>query len=224
MQLPGVTRLDDEEIVARVLRGETALFEILMRRHNQRLYRAARAVVRDAGEAEDVVQEAYVRAFEHLDQFAGRATFKTWLVRIAVHEALARARRRGRVVELPDDDTGGGDMTAFTSPIDVEHSAAARELRAVVETAIDGLPDAFRVVFVLRKIEEMSTAETAAALDIPEETVKTRLHRARGLLRKSIERSVGEGLRSAFAFGAERCDRIVAAVLARIGNEPPAIP
>jgi RNA polymerase sigma-70 factor (ECF subfamily) len=223
IELAGVTVLTDEQVVERVLHGETALFEILMRRHNQRLYRAARAIVRDDGEAEDVIQEAYVRAFAHLDQFAGRAAFSTWLTRIAVHEALARVRRRGRFVALEDEETDGSEMTTFRSSADVEQHAATHELGRVVEAAIDTLPDAFRAVFILRQVEEMSTAEAAAVLDIPEETVKTRLHRARGLLRKSLEQWTGEAARSAFAFGSARCDRVVAAVLARIQTNAPAI-
>jgi RNA polymerase sigma-70 factor (ECF subfamily) len=219
IDLADTSVLSDEQVVARVLQGETALFEILMRRHNQRVYRAARAVVRNDAEAEDILQEAYVRAFAHLDQFAGRAAFSTWLTRIAVHEALARLRRLGRGATLPDGDTD--DMTELRSSDDVEERASAHELRPVLEAAIDTLPDSFRAVFMLRTVEEMSTAETAVVLDIPEETVKTRLHRARGLLRKSLERSAGEGLRAAFGFGAARCDRVVAAVLARIQRRPP---
>src|SRR5262245_26727948 len=177
--------LSDEEVVERVRRGETALFEVIMRRYNQRLYRAARAILRDDGEAEDVVQDAYVRAFTHLAQFAGRAAFGTWLTRIAVHEALARARRRGLFRPLGDEGAEGDDMTTFRSAADVEKQVADRELVRVLEAAIEALPDPFRAVFVLREIEEMSTAETAAVLDLREETVKTRLHRARALLRRA---------------------------------------
>src|SRR5438093_1123988 len=149
--------LSDEEVVARVRRGKTALFEVIMRRYNQRLYRAARAILRDDAEAEDVMQEAYVRAFTHLDQFAGRAAFATWLTRIAVHEALARARRRGRLQPLAEEGAEGDDMTAFRSAADVEKQAADRELGRLLEIAIAALPDPFRAVFVLRDVEEMST-------------------------------------------------------------------
>jgi len=213
-----VSGLSDEQVVARVRRGETALFEIIMRRYNQRLYRAARAILRDDGEAEDVVQEAYVRAFTHLDQFAGRAAFGTWLTRIAVHEALARARRRGRLQPLGDEGSEGDDMTAFRSAADVEKQAADRELGRVLETAIEALPDPFRAVFVLREVEEMSTAETAAALDLREETVKTRLHRARALLRRALYAGTREAAHAVFQFGFARCDRVVAAVFGRIGQ------
>jgi len=213
-----VSGLSDEEVVARVRRGETALFEIIMRRYNQRLYRAARAILRDDGEAEDVVQEAYVRAFTHLHQFAGRAAFGTWLTRIAVHEALARARRQGRLQPLGDEGAEGDDMTAFRSAADVEKQAANRELGRVLEAAIEALPDPFRAVFVLREIEEMSTAETAAALDLREETVKTRLHRARALLRRALYAGTRGAVHEVFQFGFARCDRVVAAVLGRIGQ------
>jgi RNA polymerase sigma-70 factor (ECF subfamily) len=213
-----VSGLSDEEIVARVRRGETALFEVIMRRYNQRLYRAARAILRDDGEAEDVMQEAYVRAFAHLRQFAGRAAFGTWLTRIAVHEALARARRRGLFQSPGREGVEGDDMTAFRSAVDVEKQVADRELGRMLESAVEGLPDPFRTVFVLREIEEMSTAETAAVLDIREETVKTRLHRARALLRRALYAGTREAAHEVFQFGFARCDRVVAAVLRRIGR------
>ena len=146
------SELSDEEVVARVRRGETALFEIVMRRYNQRLYRAVRAILRDDAEAEDVVQDAYVRAFTHLDQFAGRAAFGTWLTRIAVHEALARARRRGLFQPLGEESADGDDMITFRSATDVERQAADRELGRMLEAAIEALPDPFRAVFVLREI------------------------------------------------------------------------
>lgn len=210
--------LSDEEVVARVRRGETALFEVIMRRYNQRLYRAARAILRDDGEAEDVVQDAYVRAFTHLGQFAGRAAFGTWLTRIAVHEALARARRRGLFRPLGEEGAEGDGMTAFRSAADVEKQAADRELVRVLEAAIEALPDPFRAVLVLREIEGMSTAETATVLDLREETVKTRLHRARALLRRALWAGTREAAHEVFQFGFARCDRVVAAVLERIGD------
>src|SRR5438128_4733511 len=145
--------ISDEEVVQRMRAGETALFEVIMRRYNQRLYRAARAILRDDAEAEDVVQEAYVRAFAHLGQFAGRAAFGTWLTRIAVHEALARARRRGLRLPLGDEGAEGDDMTAFRSATDVEKQVADLELGRLLEAAITALPDPFRTVFVLREVE-----------------------------------------------------------------------
>jgi RNA polymerase sigma-70 factor, ECF subfamily len=212
------TGLSDEEIVRRVRAGDTGLFEILMRRHNQRLYRAARAIVRDDAEAEDVTQEAWVRAYTHLEQFAGRAAVSTWLTRIAVHEAIGRVRRRGRLVPLDADTAGEETMTPGPST-DVAERAAARELGRILEAAIDALPAPFRTVLVLRTVEEMSTADTAAVLDLPEETVKTRLHRARARLRGELERSLDDAATKAFEFGAARCDRVVTTVLARIAGE-----
>jgi RNA polymerase sigma-70 factor (ECF subfamily) len=213
-----VSGLSDEEVVARVRGGETALFEVIMRRYNQRLYRAARAILRDDGEAEDVVQEAYVRAFTHLDQFAGRAAFGTWLTRIAVHEALARARRRGLLQPLGDEGAEGDDMTAFRSGANVEKQVADHELGRLLEAAVTALPDPFRAVFVMREVEEMSTAETAAVLDIREETVKTRLHRARALLRRALYAETRAAVHEVFQFGLAQCDRVVTAVLRRIGQ------
>jgi RNA polymerase sigma-70 factor (ECF subfamily) len=194
----GLEALADEEVVRRVRLGEPALFEILVRRYNRRLYRVARSILRD--EAEDVMQQAYVNAYLPLDQFAERARFSTWLTRIAVHEALARARRRGRAreVELPDTDEAAG------------------ALRRVLEGALDALPRAARAVFVLREIEDLSTAEAAACLGVSEDVVKTRLHRARASLRRELFERAGLVQRDAFAFHATRCDRVVAAVFARL--------
>ena len=204
--------LTDDEVVERVRNGEPALYELLMRRHNQRIYRAARAIVRDSAEAEDVMQDAYVRAYENLSNFAGRATFATWLTKIAVHEALARVRRRGRFVDAEDTMP-----TLASDAPDPEQRASERELGAALETAIDTLPDGFRTVFVMRDVEGLSTAETAECLGINEETVKTRLHRARTALRARLLSRAQELLPGTFSFGESRCDRVVAAVLSRIG-------
>jgi len=207
----GPAALTDEEIVERTRAGEIALFELLMRRYNQRLYRLARAVVRDATEAEDVVQETFVRAFEHLDQFAGRARFATWLTRIAVHEASARLRRRGRYMDIEDSMPTLASGTAGP-----EQRTADRELGHAIEAAVDALPEVFGAVFVLRDVEGLSTAETAACLGINAETVKTRLHRARALLRNHITARIGVAARDAFRFDGARCDRMVVTVMARI--------
>ena len=205
--------LSDEEVVARVRAGEVALFEVIMRRYNRRLYRAARAIV-GHDEAEDVIQDAYVRAYEHLDQFEGRARFSTWLTRIAVHEALARARRAGRLREFDENEI---EETMRPSPSSSpEKRVGDRELASVLETAIEALPAPYRAAFMLRDVEEMNTAETAECLGIPEETVKTRLHRARALLRQALTREVGAAVRESFEFGFARCDRLVTRVLARI--------
>ena len=206
-----LSTLTDEEVVDRILRGETALFELIMRRYNQRLYRITRAIVRDDGEAEDVTQDAYVRAFEHLDQFAGRARFSTWLTRIAVHEASARLRRRGRQIDIEEN------MPTLASPAaGPEQRAAEHELGQAIEDAVDALPEVYGSVFMLREVEGLSTAETAACLEINEETVKTRLHRARILLRNHITARIGVAARETFQFAGARCDRTVAAVMARI--------
>ncbi len=215
---PTADRLADTEVVRRVRAGETALFEILMRRHNQRLYRVARAIVKDDSEAEDVMQEAYVNAYTHLHQFAERAQFSTWLTRIAVHEALARVRKQARLTEFDEDGEAGEQiMTAFNAIGHTpEQQASNAELRALLEAAVDSLPESYRVVFVLREIEGLNTLETAESLGVTEETVKTRLHRARALLREELFDRAGVATSSAFSFHLSRCDRIVRAVLNRI--------
>lgn len=208
--------LDDEEVVARVRAGDTPSFELLMRRHNQRLYRVARSILRDEAEVEDVLQEAYTNAFTHLDQFQGRARFSTWLTRIAVHEALHRSKRKRRltgseeVVDEIESPEAGPEKGAFHG-----------ELREILEAAIDRVPEGYRTVFVLRDVEGFNTADTAACLSIPEETVKTRLHRARQQLRRELDQALGTDVKQAFGFGFERCDRLVEAVLRRLtGSEP----
>jgi RNA polymerase sigma-70 factor, ECF subfamily len=208
--------LADEEIVVRVLQGQTALYEVLMRRHNERVYRAARAILRDEREAEDVMQQAYVNAYSHLRQFDGRATFSTWLVRIAVHEALARVRRRARVVAFdPERAPLEGRMPQPTPP-DPERQAYAAEVAALLESAIDALPDGMREVFMLRQVEGMSTDEVASALDVSPDVVKTRLSRARAALRRDLLERAGIASPSTFRSLRPRCDRVVQAVLERI--------
>jgi RNA polymerase sigma-70 factor (ECF subfamily) len=216
---PAAATLTDEEVVARVRAGEVGLFEVLMRRYNQRLYRVARAILGDDSEAEDVMQDAYVRAFSHLDQFAGRARFSTWLTRIAVYEALARARRRRRTVEIDAmDHTRSqalpGLRSAERSP---EQQVIDQNLKAVLESAIERLSESHRSVLVLRDIESLSTAETAACLGVSEAVVKTRLHRGRALLRRELAAASAGVLQDAFSFHLSRCDRVVAAVFRRIG-------
>lgn len=213
-----VQALPDEEVVERVLSGETELFEILMRRYNQRLYRVARAIVFDDDEAEDVMQDAYVRAWSHLEQFAGRSTFATWLTRIAAHEALARARRGRRLVQIEDlpPQTEGTMRSLSPAEAGPEQRAIQSDLRNALEVAMEALPESFRSILMLREVEGLSTAETAACLDISESLVKTRLHRARAALRQEMESRSRSALNEAFAFHLSRCDRVVAAVLARI--------
>lgn len=211
--------LPDEQVVARVRAGETGLFELLMRRYNQRLYRIARSVVRDPAEAEDVVQDAWVRAYEHLDQFAGRATFGTWVTKIAYYEALARARKRKRLVSI--HTSNGEHMSEAdyvdSSTRDPERAVIDDEMRRALELAVDRLPDAYRTVFILRDVERLSTAETAECLSLSEEAVKTRLHRSRAELRRGLRARIGSALETMHSFKGERCDRIVARVMARIG-------
>jgi RNA polymerase sigma-70 factor, ECF subfamily len=218
--------ISDDEVVRRVRAGETGLFEVVMRRYNQRLYRVARAILRDDAEAEDVTQQAYVNAYRHLDQFAGRALFSTWLTKIAVHEALARARRRGQFDEEAVHDWDGDTMGELKSPgPDPERRALTGELRALLESAIEALPEHYRAVFVMREVEGMSTAESAECLDITEETAKTRLHRARRLLRQTLYERAGIESAAAFSFEAPRCDRVVAAVFEQIeAIDQPSLP
>jgi RNA polymerase sigma-70 factor (ECF subfamily) len=203
--------LSDEEIVARVLGGEVALFEILMRRHNQLVYRAARAILRDEQEAEDVMQQAYVNAFAHLAQFDRRAKFSTWLTRIAVYEALGRARRRGRYESL-DDSSMEICMPSTTSP-DPERAAFGREVGTLIESAVDRLGDGYREVFMLRQVQGLSTAETAEALGVSEDVVKTRFSRARHALQTDLLSRIGGASSDAFTFGQARCDAIVSRVM-----------
>ncbi len=199
----------DAVVVAYVLAGHAQAFETLMRRYNQRLFRAARAVLRDDSEAEDVVQDAWVRAYTHLRQFAGRATFATWVTRIAIHEAIARGRRRRQHVPLDDEPA-----TSRTPDDEI----GAREVIAAMEAATDALPVAYRAVFVLRDLEGLSVAATASCLDVPEATVKTRLHRARALMRSRLDTTLDVSSDGVFAFAGHRCDRVVAAVMARINE------
>jgi RNA polymerase sigma-70 factor (ECF subfamily) len=209
--------LSDEEVVRRVLAGETALYEIIMRRHNQRLYRAARAIVRDPDEAEDVMQESYVRAYVHLGQFAGEAKFSTWLTRIAVHEALGRMTRKKRMVQPAEGDEPGYRIDEVRSgEPDPETQTSEAEARKLLEQAIDSLPDGYRAVFVMREVEGLSTAETARCLDLNEENVKVRLHRSRRMLRSALYQRAQIATANAFQFLGPRCDAVVAAVLRRL--------
>jgi len=206
--------LTDEDVVARVCAGDRALFEVLMRRHNQRVFRVARAIVKNDDEAEDVMQEGYVLAFEHLADFAGRARFSTWLTRIVVHEALRRVRRGGRLTFEDDMD----DRIDERDTPDPEKLAGDRELARAVEAAVDTLPDSFRTVFVLRAVEHLSVAETAQVLGVPEDTVKTRLHRARTAIQRQLLARTDSLTPAIYDFHLSRCDRVVTAVLARIGR------
>jgi len=208
--------LSDDELIEQIRAGHRELFEHLMRRHNARVYRAARAILHDEAEAEDVMQDAYVRAYEHLAEFEGRSKFSTWVTRIAVNEALLRVRRSKRFDTLDTHSDQEPSMSApsSTSP---EQQASDVEMRAVLEKAVSQLPDEFRSVFVLRAVEGLSGAETAECLGIAEDTVKTRLHRARGRLQEMLLVSIEPVVPTLYEFHLSRCDRVVSAVLARIG-------
>jgi len=214
-----IASLTDAEVVERVVGGETSLFEILMRRHNQRVYRVARAVVKDEGEAEDVMQQAYINAFVHLKQFEQRAQFSTWLTRITLYEALARRRKKRPEEPLSrhGEETHDAPANQVSSPeASPERQAYGRELGRLVEEAVDALPETYRAVFMLREVEGLSTAEAAEGLGVGEEAVKTRLHRAKAMMRQTLTDRLGASAPQAFQFHAVRCDRVVGAVLAEI--------
>jgi RNA polymerase sigma-70 factor (ECF subfamily) len=234
-QLPKTTdeaaaaELGDGELVTLARRGEAVAFCEIMRRNNRHLFRAARGVLRDDAEAEDVVQEAYVRAFRGLAGFRGEASLSTWLTRIALNEALGRLRRRRTTVDLAAVEVaqeGGGARILMFPTVqaggDPEGAAARREIRRLLEEAIDELPETFRPVLVARDVDGMSVEATAQILGVRPETVRTRLHRARRLLRAALDRRLGDTLREAFPFDGERCARMTEAVLTRLGLGAPA--
>lgn len=211
------SELPDDAVIERVLAGETALYELLVRRYNQRVYRAVRSVLRDDTEAEDVMQDAYVRAYQHLAQFEHRAAFSTWITRIAVHEALARLQKAHRTTAL-ENENEAGEFAAFGSGVlNPEEALSSHETQALLEQVIMALPGEYRTVVILRDVEEMNTAETAAALELSEDAVKVRLHRARAMLRKELYARAGATSSAAFQFHASRCDRVAAGVAAKLG-------
>lgn len=211
---------DDTALIAAACGGDTAAFEAIMRRHNRLLFRTARAILQNEADAEEVVQEAYLKAFLNLGGFAGSSRLSTWLVKITVNEALARLRRRmpTGAPEQPVEDSMVPETTAETSP---EAAAAQGEIRRLLEAAIDALPQAQRTVFMLRAVEEFSTEDTATCLGIPAETVKTRLHRAKQQLRRRLQHRVATALSETFPFAGARCDRVVVAVLGELNPPPP---
>lgn len=211
----------DKDLLTRVRDRDPSACEAVMRRHNRRLFRLVRAILGNDAEAEDAVQDTYIRAFAALDSFAGHSSLETWLTAIALNEARGRLRRRRDLASLADiaetELSDAMEKHQTTPPnADPEQLAARAEMRLLIERAIDELPPHFRSVFVLRAVEQMSIRQTAAALDIPEETVKTRFHRARGLLRSSLGEVMRDAVTDVFAFDGARCDRIVAVVLKRI--------
>jgi RNA polymerase sigma-70 factor (ECF subfamily) len=214
--------LSDEEVVRRVRAGETALFEVLMRRYNQRIFRVARSILREDSEAEDVMQQAYVNAYLCLDQFEGRARFSTWLTRIAVHEASARAKRRRRLCGLDEAQWLAASYDASGPAgrppgLDPEQEVLMGEVRRALEAAIETLPEAHRCVFVLREVEGLSTLETADCLGVSPDLVKTRMHRARRRLQAELLKCAELTAPQLFSFHLSRCDRVVAGVFRRLG-------
>jgi RNA polymerase sigma-70 factor, ECF subfamily len=220
--------LDETELVALARGRDPKAFRAIMKRGNQRLFRVVRAILRDDAEAEDVVQDAYLRAFANLDAFRGEASVFTWLTRIAINEANGRLRKRRPTVGLDQIEAGqekGAHVIVFPNAdpaLTPESDAARAEIRRLLEAAIDELPEPFRVVFVLREIEECTIAETAGVLEVLPETVKTRLHRARRLLRESLKERLASTVTEAFPFLGRRCDRITESVLARLQAAPEA--
>ena len=211
----------DAELAARVAAGEPAAFEALMRRHNRTLFRTARAILRDDAEAEDALQEAYLQAYGAIRNYRAEAKLSTWLARIVANEALMRVRKRTRRAGIVPLQPGASEDEMNEIPDDnmddtPERSAQRSEMRRLLEAQIDSLPDDYRVVFVLRAVEELSVEETAEALGIPQATVRTRLFRARSLLREALASKIDLACEEAFSFAGERCDRIVAHVLERM--------
>jgi RNA polymerase sigma-70 factor, ECF subfamily len=210
--------IGDEEVIQRVLGGETNLYELIMRRYNRRLYRVIRSILVNDSEVEPVMQDTYVAAFTHLEQFAGRSKFSTWLTKIAVHEALSRRRQRNRFVDLDsitESEKEHSDMLASKDK-NPEERLLDMELKAILDHSVESLPELYRSVFVMRDIEGMDTAETADSLGISEENVKTRLHRARTLIRGTLFKRTESTLGRVFDFHLSRCDCVVAAVLEQI--------
>lgn len=215
-------RSEDAELVRRALARDDTAFRTIMQRHNRRLYRVARSILRNDSEAEDVVQEAYVNAFTHLDGFRGDSSLATWLSRITMNEALGRLRRERPVVDLDTFEAQRIEAQIIQFPQtgasdDPERTMAQREILQLVERAADNLPEIFRIVFVTRVVEGMSVEETAELLGLQTETVKTRLHRARRLVREQLDEQIGPVLMDAFPFAGRRCERLTNAVMKRLG-------
>jgi RNA polymerase sigma factor (sigma-70 family) len=222
--------MDDVALVGQVQHGDRQAFRHVMRRSNQRLFRVARGVMNDDAEAEDVVQEAYVHAYEKIASFRGDASLLTWMTRIVLNEAYGRLRKRHHTVDIDQIDASQADnsrVVAFPSKFGSEDpaaSAARDQIRRLVERAIDGLPEPFRIVFVMREIEECTVEETAASLDLRPETVKTRLHRARRLLRAALHDTLATTMTDAFPFMGARCDRVTETVMQRLQAMAPDSP
>lgn len=213
---------DDTELVGRALARDADAFRTIMQRHNRRLYRIARSVLRNSADAEDAVQEAYVSAFTHLASYRGESSLAAWLSRITMNEALGRLRRRRPTVDIATLEEMRPDAEVIQFPIsahsgDPERTMAQRQILRLVEQATDGLPEVYRLVFVTRVIEGMSVEETADLLGLKPETVKTRLHRARKLVREQLDKQIGPVLMDAFPFAGRRCEHLTEAVMERLG-------
>ncbi len=227
MENPGTFKLavgdlTDQELIQRVREGDRSSFELIMRRHNQRLYRIARGIHRNESDAEDTVQDAYIHAFENLHRFSGKGAFSAWLAKITVNEALGRLRRSSPCKDTISFDDSHEMQEANLMAISIsnqyspEQNAAREEVRRMLESLIDSLPDIYRLVFVLCGVEEMSVAETAACLDIEPATVRTRYHRAKKILQQSLSCLVDSTTGEVFPFAGERCNRIVTGVFRRL--------
>lgn len=213
----------DTELATRAAAGDEVAFEAIMRRHNRQLFRAARSVLKVDADAEDALQEAYLRAWRALPAFRAESKLSTWLTRIVINEALGRLRQRRGDAALPHDDDDPEaleDTLADDAEQQPERLALRAEWRRLIQARIDALPDAFRSAFVLREVEELEVEDVAAALDLPPATVRTRCFRARALLREGLARDIDLALPGAFAFDGARCDRVVAGVLARLATQP----
>lgn len=202
----------DETLIARIRTGDTGAYEIMLRRYNRRLFRVTRSILRDDDDAQDAMQEAYMRAFTNIGDYRTPGNFGAWLTRIAVNEALMKKRRDRRYTSDEDETTA---QEPAPGP-GTEELAANGELRRLIEVAVDRLPESFRTVFVLRAIEQLSVEETATCLDIPAATVKTRFHRARGLMQQALDHYIDAAGLTVFDFAGPRCDRMVAGMLARL--------
>lgn len=222
----GLQQASGAELMALVASGDQGAFEVLMRKHNQLLFRTARSVIRDDAEAEDIVQESYLLAYRKAASFRGEASLSTWLTRIVINEASSRLRKLRRRADIIPIVAGAGlpeggeeqamDQAGGTPPEAPDEAALRAEARRLIEARVDALPDSLRTVFVLRAVEDLSVQETAEALGIPEATVRSQFFRARGMLRVALERDFDHAAASAFSFAGERCDRIVAGALARL--------
>lgn len=223
--LPGDSKNDGEAaLVARAILGDGTAFEAIMRHHNQLLFRTARSIIRNDAEAEDVVQEAYLRAWRALSTYRAESRLSTWLVRITTNEALGRLRRKSAQIIPLEAAMMSSEPETMAALTDVpehgpEQAVQRSQVRKLMEACIDHLPEAFRTVFMLRAIEELSVEEVAQALDIPEATVRTRFFRARSLLRESLAQEMDSALGDVFSFDGARCDRIVSAVLVKYRDE-----